>query len=280
VANVEKENASIKRCYRYLPIRLGNSACSALLDSSNLWRNTMSKQFFDRHGLTKKDRRPVEVTPATAVKKRADLKVVEKLWQPICLPGGGLPAHLQLGATEIKAEKMLSEGGAADGDIPFRETTDTLTWRDALVSIDNEGHFVGGLLRPFDYPICEEDGRRSDTRIRLLRNRLGSTQEEDELSTPWDAWPFQPRPAPLATARVKDGRLMKKGLRDLSPDLPQPYVDDICIHSSDLPLRFMTLGRVGDDRPLSATYNQRNEPEADGTRTPEGEASEAPLNGR
>jgi hypothetical protein len=218
------------------------------------------------------------------------------------------PAHLQLGATEIKVEKMPSEDGASEGDTTFRETTDTPTWRDALVSIDNDGHFVGGILRPLDYPVHEEEGRRSDptamnnsgpapyigdTRIRLLRSRVFSsidddgtnhvvktTKKEDGLSTPWGAWQSKPRPVPLATALATGGRLMQKVLHDISSDLPQPYIDDICIHSSDLPLRFVTLGRVGDYHPFFTAYNQRDEPGTDGTETQEGEASEAPLNSR
>jgi hypothetical protein len=238
VAAVEKEDASTERYCRYLPIRIGNVACSALIDSGNLWRNVMSKQFFDRLGLTKNDLRPIEVTQVATAKKGANLKVIGELCQPIYLTVGGLhtklktrpvvvdgltmpfnvcgpflkqhsidqlhsrnclringhdvplmnrrssqvpgpeapvsavyvrqtlvvpamsAAYVQLRAAEIEAKKMPSGDGVLEGDTAFMEATDTHAWTGAIVSVDDDGRLIGGILNTLDYPITIEEGRR------------------------------------------------------------------------------------------------------------------------
>lgn len=103
MAAVDVEEKAQEKYCRYLPIRIGKTTCSALVDSGNLWRNVMSRKFFDQLGLTLADVRKCNVRQVSTAKKGSHLKVVGELAKPIHINLGGL-------AVKFKTRPVIVEG--------------------------------------------------------------------------------------------------------------------------------------------------------------------------
>jgi hypothetical protein len=60
ISSVDDDNEGSDSFCKYLPICINNYTCSALVDSGNIWRNAISKDFaFNQMKLTEADIRPL-----------------------------------------------------------------------------------------------------------------------------------------------------------------------------------------------------------------------------
>jgi hypothetical protein len=75
---------------RYLPVTIGKTSCRALIDSGNLWRNVVSKDFLYQLGLTVKDLKPCAIQNVATAKRGANLAVLGEVRHPLKTQMGGL----------------------------------------------------------------------------------------------------------------------------------------------------------------------------------------------
>ena len=91
--------------YRYfVPIKVGGTACRAMVDSGNLWRNVMSTGFLKSMGLEVKDLRKVAGADRVGTAKEGSgLKILGELKEPISITFGD-------GTTRFKCRPVVLEG--------------------------------------------------------------------------------------------------------------------------------------------------------------------------
>jgi hypothetical protein len=86
VSSVDDDNEGRDSFCKYLPIRINNYTCSALVDSGNIWRNAISKDFaFNQIKLTEADIRPLSTKTIRNAKDRASMRVLGEVTQPLPL---------------------------------------------------------------------------------------------------------------------------------------------------------------------------------------------------
>ena len=100
--NYEEAQAATNYC-RYVHVRVGQTPCSALVDSGNVWRNAISAKFLKKLGLTMSDLRPLTIKTIGTAKAGSDLKVLGELKTPL---------HLKLGGAEkiFKTRPVVIQG--------------------------------------------------------------------------------------------------------------------------------------------------------------------------
>ena len=101
-----KEEAA-KYC-RYLPIKIGDITCSALIDSGNLWRNAISVGLLRKLGLSEADLRPAETSTIATAKQGANLKVLGELKKAIYINIGGLQTRFKTRPVVIEDLSMAA----------------------------------------------------------------------------------------------------------------------------------------------------------------------------
>jgi hypothetical protein len=76
VPSVDDDNEGSDSFCKYLPIRINNYTCSSLVDSGNIWRNAISKDFaFNQIKLTEADIRPLSTKTIGTAKDGASMSV-------------------------------------------------------------------------------------------------------------------------------------------------------------------------------------------------------------
>jgi hypothetical protein len=89
---------------KYLPIHINNYTCSAFVDSGNIWRNAISKDFsFNQMKLTKADIRPLSTKTIATAKDGASMRVLGEITRPLPLQLGGI-------STCLKTRPVVVEG--------------------------------------------------------------------------------------------------------------------------------------------------------------------------
>jgi hypothetical protein len=89
---------------KYLPIRINNYTCSALVDSGNVWRNAISKDFaLNQMKLTEADIRPLSTKTIGTAQDRASMRVLGEFIRPLPLQLGGI-------STCLKTRPVVVEG--------------------------------------------------------------------------------------------------------------------------------------------------------------------------
>jgi hypothetical protein len=77
VSSVDEDNEGSDEFCKYLPIRINNYTCSALVDSGNIWRNAISKDFaFNQMKLTEADIRPLSTKTIGTAQSGASMRVL------------------------------------------------------------------------------------------------------------------------------------------------------------------------------------------------------------
>jgi hypothetical protein len=95
VSSVYDDNKGSDSLCKYLPIRINNYTCSALVDSDNVWRNVISKDFaFNQMKLTEADLRPLSTKTIGTAKDGASMRVLGEVTQPLPLKLGGISTCL------------------------------------------------------------------------------------------------------------------------------------------------------------------------------------------
>jgi hypothetical protein len=104
VSSVDDDNEGSDNFCKYLPIRINNYTCSALVDSGNIWRNAISKDFaFNHMKLTEADIRPLSTKTIGTAKDGAAMRVLGEVTQPLPLQLGGI-------STCLKTRPVVVEG--------------------------------------------------------------------------------------------------------------------------------------------------------------------------
>jgi hypothetical protein len=81
-AHLSDEVAAQEYC-RYLPVKLANTKCAALIDSGNLWRNAISTELLAKLNIPISTLKPVSTKTLGTAKKGAQLAVLGELPHPI-----------------------------------------------------------------------------------------------------------------------------------------------------------------------------------------------------
>jgi hypothetical protein len=77
VSSVDEDNEGSDEFCKYLPIRINNYTCSTLLDSGNVWRNAISKDFaFNQMKLTEADIRSLSTKTIGTAQDGASMRVL------------------------------------------------------------------------------------------------------------------------------------------------------------------------------------------------------------
>jgi hypothetical protein len=97
VSNVQSREKKETSSYcRYLPVKINDVTCAALVDSGNLWRNAISKGFFEKLGLKKEDLRPVAGAKSVGTAKTGEgLRVLGETKNFIHLRIGGVNTNFK-----------------------------------------------------------------------------------------------------------------------------------------------------------------------------------------
>ena len=127
---------------RYLPIRIGNTMTTALVDSGNVWRSAFAESFLPKLGLTSQDVRPIDRKQLRTAKLDSSLTVVGELKQELSFDIGSIN-------TQCRERPIVVRNMAMDFNLsgPFmkRHQIDMLHSMDA---ISIQGHIVPLLPRP------------------------------------------------------------------------------------------------------------------------------------
>jgi hypothetical protein len=104
VSSVDDNNEGSDSFCKYLPIRINNYTCSALVDGGSIWRNAISKDFtFNHMKLTEADIRPLSTKTIGTAKDGASMRVLGEVTQPLPLQLGGI-------STCLKTRPVVVEG--------------------------------------------------------------------------------------------------------------------------------------------------------------------------
>jgi hypothetical protein len=96
VSSVDDENKGSDSFCKYLPICINNYTCSALVDSSNIWRNAISKDFaYSQMKLNEADICPLSTKTLGTAKDGASMRVLGEVTQPLPLQLGGISTCLK-----------------------------------------------------------------------------------------------------------------------------------------------------------------------------------------
>jgi hypothetical protein len=105
VASVDDDNEGRDSFCKYLPIRINNYTCSAIVDSGNIWRNAISKDFaFNQMKLTEAD--PLSTKTIRTAKDRASMRVLGEVTRPLPLQLGGISTCLKTRPVAVKGLSM------------------------------------------------------------------------------------------------------------------------------------------------------------------------------
>ena len=90
LATLHSEEAEAAQDYcRYVHVHVGETSCSALVDSGNVWRNAISAKFMKKLGLTTDDLRPLSTKTIGTAKTGASLTVLGEVKTSLRLKLGG-----------------------------------------------------------------------------------------------------------------------------------------------------------------------------------------------
>jgi hypothetical protein len=104
VSSVDDDKEGSNSFCKYLPIRINNYTCSTLVDSGNIWRNAISKDFALNHmKLTEADIRPLSTKTIGTAKDGASMRVLGEVTRPLPLQLGGI-------STCLKTRPVVVEG--------------------------------------------------------------------------------------------------------------------------------------------------------------------------
>jgi hypothetical protein len=104
VSSVDEDIDGSDEFCKYLLIRINNYTCSALVDSGNVWRNAICKDFaFNQMKLTKADIRPLYTKTIGTAQDGASMRVLGEVIQP-------LPLQLGRISTCLKTRPVVVEG--------------------------------------------------------------------------------------------------------------------------------------------------------------------------
>jgi hypothetical protein len=96
IFSVDDDNKGRYSFCKYLPIRINNYTCSALVDSGNIWHNSISKDFtFNHMKLTEADIRPLSTKTIGTAKGGASMRVLGEVTRPLPLQLGGISTCLK-----------------------------------------------------------------------------------------------------------------------------------------------------------------------------------------
>ena len=101
-ASLARANKSISQYCKFLPVRIKGMAASALIDSGNVWRNAISKQFFDQLGLTQAQISPMPGVSVGTAQASAKLDVLGELSKPLHIQFDGLDTKFKFQPVVIK----------------------------------------------------------------------------------------------------------------------------------------------------------------------------------
>ena len=94
--NEEKLDPQTFQYCRNVPVLVNHVACSALVDSGNVWRNAISYDFFRRLGLTDSDLKPINQKIVRTAHKEGELRVMGETRRPLRLQLGNLETRFTI----------------------------------------------------------------------------------------------------------------------------------------------------------------------------------------
>jgi hypothetical protein len=103
IATQEAEEDIATTYCRYLPIRIGEVSCAALLDSGNVWRSVISENFLTKLGLDRAHLRPIPHKSVGTAKTNSNLIILGELIKPLYINIAGLN-------TKMKIRPVVLEG--------------------------------------------------------------------------------------------------------------------------------------------------------------------------
>jgi hypothetical protein len=107
VSSIDEEIEGSDSFCKYLPIRINNYTCSALVDSGHIWRNAISKDFaFNHMKLTEADIRPLFIKTIGTAKDGAFMRVLGEVTRPLPLQLGGISTCLKTRPVVVKGLLM------------------------------------------------------------------------------------------------------------------------------------------------------------------------------